>query len=123
MNSKLKIASTRPAMERGANESFVDHRLMTDDERLSPTGELHHDQIESEPWKIDAWSKKLGISTTEVRQLAAQVGPVYEDIERALAQRVERRAEKNVIKRVEREGEAAAPAGAEVFREQEPGDR
>lgn len=110
-------------MERGANESFVNHRLMTDEERLSPTGELHHDQIESEPWKIDAWSKKLGISATEVRQLAAEVGPVYEDIERALAQRVERRAEQNVLKRMEREGEGAVAAEAEVYREQEPGTK
>jgi hypothetical protein len=78
---------------------------MAEEQRLSPTGEPHRDQIESEPWKIDAWSKKLGISATEVRQLAAQVGPVFEDIERALAERVERRAEKDVLKRLEREGE------------------
>ena len=78
---------------------------MPHEQRLSPTGEPHHDQIESEPWKLDAWSRKLGISFTEVRQLAAQVGPVYENIERALAERVARRAENDVIKRVQREGE------------------
>jgi hypothetical protein len=91
-----------------ADESAADHQLMPEEERLSPTGEPHHDQIESEPWKIDAWSKKLGISATEVRQLAAQVGPVYENIERALAERISRRAENNVIKRAEREGEVVA---------------
>ena len=76
---------------------------MDAEERLSPTGELHHDQIESEPWKLQAWAKKLGISYTELRQLATQVGPVYEDIERALAERIARREEQNVHKRVERE--------------------
>ena len=86
---------------------------MPPEERLSPTGELHHDQIESEPWKIQAWSKKLGISDTEIRQLAAQVGPVYENIERALAERVARREEKNVLKRVER-GDEAASASTEL---------
>ena len=86
---------------------------MPQEKRLSPTGEPHHDQIESEPWKIQAWSKKLGISDTEVRQLAAQVGPVYENIERALAERVARREEKNVLKRVER-GDEAASASTEL---------
>ena len=87
---------------------------MEKEKRLSPTGELHHDQIESEPWKVDAWSKKLGISTTEVRQLAAQVGPVYENIERALAERVERRAESNLLKRAEREGEVITDTPSSV---------
>jgi hypothetical protein len=91
-----------------AVESASNHQHMPKEVRLSPTGEPHHDQIESEPWKIDAWSKKLGISATEVRQLAAQVGPVYEKIERALAERISRRAENNVIKRAEREGEVVA---------------
>jgi hypothetical protein len=82
---------------------------MPAEDRLSPTGELHHDQIEGEPWKIQAWAKKLGISDTEVRQLAAQVGPVFEDIERALAERLARREENNVLKRVDRGDD---PAGA-----------
>ena len=87
---------------------------MPHEQRLSPTGEPHHDQIESEPWKLDAWSRKLGISFTEVRQLAAQVGPVYENIERALAERVARRAENDVIKRVQREGEVEVLPSAQT---------
>ncbi len=84
---------------------------MSEEARLSPTGELHHDQIESEPWKIQAWARQLGITDTEVRQLAAQVGPVYENIERALAERLGRRVENNAIKRSTREGEPVnAPA-------------
>ncbi len=49
---------------------------------LSPTGERHHDSIESEPWKVEEWAVQLGIPMQKVRQLAAEVGPVFENIER-----------------------------------------
>lgn len=49
---------------------------------LSPTGERHHAPIESEPWKLEEWAAQLGIPMQKVRQLAAEVGPVFENIER-----------------------------------------
>ena len=74
------------------------------DERLSPTGEPHFDPIESEPWKLETWARQLGIPEQEVRQLAAQVGPVFEEIRKALEDREARRAARDVIRKVEREG-------------------
>jgi hypothetical protein len=74
------------------------------EERLSPTGEPHRDPIESEPWKLDAWARQLGIPEQEVRQLAAQVGPVFEDIQKALEQQEARRAARDAIRKTEREG-------------------
>jgi len=75
------------------------------DERTSPTGEPHRNPIESEPWKLDEWSRRLGIPELEVRQLAAQVGPVFESIQAALVEREIRRAERDAIKRIERDAE------------------
>lgn len=74
------------------------------DERTSPTGEPHRDPIESEPWKLDEWSRQLGIPEQEVRQLAAQVGPVFENIQKALDEREKRRIARDEIKKTERDG-------------------
>jgi hypothetical protein len=74
------------------------------DERISPTGEPHRDPIESEPWKLDEWSRRLGIPEQEVRQLAAQVGPVFENIQQALEEREQRRLARDMEKRLERDG-------------------
>lgn len=76
-----------------------------EDDRRSPTGEPHHDSIESEPWKMDSWSKELGITETEVRQLAAEVGPVFENIRAALQKRVDRQIAQDALRKTERDGE------------------
>lgn len=79
------------------------------DERLSPTGEPHRDSIESEPWKIATWARELGVPELEVRQLAAQVGPDFEDIKKALEERDARRVARDTVRKAEREsGEAPA---------------
>jgi uncharacterized protein DUF3606 len=75
------------------------------EERLSPTGEPHRDPIESEPWKLDTWAKQLGIPEQEVRQLAAQVGPDFDRIQKALEEQEIRRIERDAIRKTEREGE------------------
>ena len=74
------------------------------DERTSPTGEPHRDPIESEPWKLDSWSRQLGIPEQEVRQLAAQVGPDFDRIRKALEEQEARRIERDAIRKSEREG-------------------
>ena len=74
------------------------------EERLSPTGEPHRDPIESEPWKLESWARQLGVPEQEVRQLAAQVGPVFEDIQKALEEQEARRAARDAIRKAEREG-------------------
>ena len=75
------------------------------EDRLSPTGEPHCQPIESEPWKLDEWSRRLGIPEQEVRQLAAQVGTVFENIQKALEEREARRIARDAIRKTERDGE------------------
>jgi len=75
------------------------------DERLSPTGEQHLDPIESEPWKLQDWSRRLGIPEQEVRQLAAEVGPLFDSIQKALEEREKRRIARDAIRKTERDGE------------------
>jgi hypothetical protein len=79
------------------------------EERLSPTGEPHLEPIESTPWKLQEWSRQLGITEQEVRQLAAQVGPLFKEIQKALEERQARRADRDLLKKAERDG--PAPAG------------
>jgi Protein of unknown function (DUF3606) len=74
------------------------------DTRRSPTGEPHLDPIESTPWKLQEWSRQLGITEQEVRQLAAQVGPLFEDIRQALEEREMRRIARDVARKTERDG-------------------
>jgi hypothetical protein len=75
------------------------------EDRLSPTGEPHCEPIESEPWKLDDWSRRLGIPEQEVRQLAAQVGTNFEKIQKALEEREARRVARDAIRKTERDGE------------------
>jgi hypothetical protein len=81
-----------------------DSSLKRMEERISPTGEPHYDPIESAPWKLEEWSRRLGIPEQEVRQLAAQVGPVFENIQKALEEREKRRLAKDEAKKSERDG-------------------
>lgn len=71
---------------------------------LSPTGEIHRDPIESEPWKLEHWAKELGIPEQQVRQLAAEVGPVFEDIRQRWNQVVAERVTADEIRKQERSG-------------------
>jgi hypothetical protein len=71
--------------------------------RLSPTGELHHDQIESEPWKIENWAAQLGIPTQKVRQLAAEVGPVFDNIKRRWEEELKARLVADAAKKQQRD--------------------
>jgi hypothetical protein len=75
------------------------------EERRSPTGEPHYEPIEREPWKLDEWSRRLGIPEQEVRQLAAQVGTVFENIQKELEEREARRIARDAIRKMERDGE------------------
>jgi hypothetical protein len=59
--------------------------------KRNPIGEIHHRQIESQPWKMDAWAAKLDIPKQQVRQLAAEVGPVFKDIKDAWEAKVAQR--------------------------------
>jgi hypothetical protein len=70
----------------------------------APTGELHHASIESHPGLAAQWARQLGVTETEVRQLAAQVGPVFVDIERALHEREARRTQSDAQREAMREG-------------------
>lgn len=71
---------------------------------LSPTGEIHRDPIEGEPWKLARWAEELGLPEQQVRQLAAEVGPVFEDIKRRWAELVAERIAADEMKKQERAG-------------------
>jgi len=75
------------------------------EERLSPTGEPHRDPIESEPWKLVTWARELGVTEQEIRQLAAQVGPEFASIQKALEEREARRIERDLLRKAVRDGE------------------
>jgi len=71
---------------------------------LSPTGEIHRDPIEGAPWKLAQWAEELGIPEQQVRQLATEVGPVFEDIKRRWDEQVAERLAADEIKKEERSG-------------------
>jgi hypothetical protein len=80
----------------------IEERAMN--QRVAPTGEPHRDAIESEPWKLANWSHRLGIPKQQVRQLAAEVGPVFEEIKRTWEERQAARIGADFAKKAMREG-------------------
>lgn len=71
----------------------------------NPLGEQHHRQIESQPWKLDAWAAELGIPKQQVRQLAAEVGPVFERIHDAWIAKTSQRLEADAVRKEQRDAE------------------
>lgn len=82
---------------------------------LNPLGEIHHEQIESQPWKLDAWATKLGIPKQQVRQLAAEVGPVFADIQRRWEEMIAERLAADDVKKEQRGEESIAFARRDVL--------
>jgi hypothetical protein len=70
----------------------------------SPTGEPHYEPIESQAWKLADWSHRLGIPEQQVRQLAAEVGPVFDNIKQAWLERTAGNVEANAFKEAQRVG-------------------
>ena len=69
---------------------------------LSPTGEIHRDPIT--PWQTEQWARKLGIPEQQIRQLAAEVGPIFAEIERTWAERVKENATNDELRKAQRDG-------------------
>lgn len=82
---------------------------------LNPLGEIHREQIESQPWKLDAWAAELGIPKQQVRQLAAEVGPVFADIRRRWEEMTAARVAADEVKKEQRGELSVASARREVL--------
>lgn len=70
--------------------------------RLAPTGELHRDPLT--PFQAADWARRLAIPELHIRQLAAEVGPVFADIERAWKEQMIARVTADELRKAQRQG-------------------